>query len=356
MKLLRIFFIAPVFLSFVFKLQAQPETLPSEEARKAYENASEYLNRGDYSNAVMMYTQAIRLAPDNVMLRRDLAYAYFLSGNKDKAKEVIDPVVNSDFADEQTYQVASAIENSLGNSNKAEKIINTGLKRFPQSGILYNAKGNLAVGDGKNGNKNAIAAWQQGISADPSYYANYYNAAKYYYATNDPVWAAIYAEIYVNLDPNSAKTSEMKKVMMDAYRMLFSTSDDELPGFKAKEKSSAQSGSLSSFAKAYKDVMIKNGATISSGLGVENLIMLRTRFILDWNKLYTDRYFSTLFAYQDKLLRSGNFDCYNQWLFGATDDSQEFGIWVKNNADAYSRYEQWKQNNPLMPSVSDPKP
>jgi tetratricopeptide (TPR) repeat protein len=172
---------------------AQYVTLPTE-ARQVYESANTALSNGDFSNAIMLYAQAIRIAPDNVMLRRDLAYTYFLSGNKQKAQEIIEPVVNSDVADEQTFQVASAIESALGNNNKAAKYINAGLKKFPQSGILYNAKGNLALSD-KKGGKTAIDAWQEGISADPGYHGNYYNAAKYYLANGNPVWAALFAQI-----------------------------------------------------------------------------------------------------------------------------------------------------------------
>jgi len=335
---------------------AQYTSLP-EEARQTYQSASEALSNGEFANAIMLYAQAIRIAPDNVMLRRDLAYTYFLSGNKQKALEIIEPVVNSDMADEQTYQVASAIEAALGNSNKASRLINTGLKKFPQSGILYNAKGNLAMNE-KKGGKNAIDAWQEGISADPAYHGNYYSAAKYYQANGMPVWAALYAEIYVNLDLHSPKSIEMKKLITDAYQQLFAPENiGGLPEFNNNSgKQPATSSSQRSFSGAYKATMLHNSIVISGGLMTERLIMLRTRFILDWNRNYTDQYFFTLFSYHDKLLRTGNFDAYNQWLFGAADNSQQFGIWIKANQETYARFEQWQKDNPYMPAVSDPKP
>jgi len=349
--------IAAIILSCGISIaSAQYASLPAE-ARQTYQSASNALSNGDYANAIMLYAQAIRMAPDNVMLRRDLAYTYFLSGNKQKAQEIIDPVVNSDVADEQTYQVASAIEAALGNSNKALRLINTGLKKFPQSGILYNAKGNLALSD-KKGGKSAIDAWQEGISADPAYHGNYYSAAKYYQANGMPVWAALYAEIYVNLDLHSPKSIEMKKLITDAYQHLFAPDNiGGLPEFNSKKQTTATNSSgQQSFTGAYKTTMLHNSTVISEGLMTERLIMLRTRFILDWNRNYTDQYFFTLFSYHDKLLRTGNFDAYNQWLFGATDNSQQFGIWIKTNQETYARFEQWQKDNPYMPAVSDPKP
>ena len=64
-----------------------------------------------------------------------------------KAKEIIEPVASSEAADEQTYQVASAIENSLGNTGKAKRLLNEGISKFSNSGLLYNSKGNLLNAD-----------------------------------------------------------------------------------------------------------------------------------------------------------------------------------------------------------------
>jgi len=323
------------------------------ELKQMYESASGYLSRGDYDNAIMMYAQAIRLDPNNVMLRRDLAYTYFLSGKKEKAKEIIDPVVASEVADEQTYQVASAIEASLDNRNKAKKILNEGIKKFPNSGLLYNSRGNLLNAEEK-GRKDAFASWIEGIKAEPSFPLNYYNAARASNQNNDPVWALMLGEIYVNLDEGSPKAAEIKSIMLEAYRKLFSPSDNEqLPGFKGNSNNKI---TANGFPGIFKDIMSQNAAAISDGITTENLTMLRTRFILQWFRNYSINYSCTLFAYHDKLLRNGHFDAYNQWLFGAAGNSQEFAAWVKMNSKAYNDFEQWKKRNPYQPSISDPLP
>src|SRR5690554_3170004 len=86
----------------------------SVESLKLQENGHRSLRQGDYENAIILFSQAVRLDPSEVSLRRDLAYAYYLSGELKKAKEVINPVLNSDFADEQTFQIAAVIENTSG--------------------------------------------------------------------------------------------------------------------------------------------------------------------------------------------------------------------------------------------------
>jgi hypothetical protein len=346
----------PIFFITLFALNgiqgyAQEDFNP--DVKRMQESARSYLSRGDYANAIMMYSQAVRQSPTDVSLRRDLAYTYFLSGDAKKAKEIIDPVVSSSAADEQTYQVASAVENALGNTGKAKRLLNEGISKYANSGLLYNSKGNLMNSD--KSTKDALAAYNMGIRVEPSYHMNYYNAAKIYFQEDEPVWALIYGEIYVNLEQNTARTTETKKMMIDAYRKLFSPGKDEkLPDFKSQQAKAE--GNKKNFEAIYKSLMSQSATAISEGLSTENLIMLRTRFMLAWSHNYSINFPFTLFSYQDKMLHDGVYDAYNQWLFGAVDNSQEFSLWVKNNSKSYSDFENWRKRNLLQPTVYDPKP
>lgn len=324
----------------------------TDEVKRMQQSAQDYLNRADYPNAVMMYSQAIRLAPSDVSLRRDLAYAYYLSGDAKKAKEIIDPVVSSNVADELTYQVASGVEMALSNPGKARRILNDGLVKYPYSGVLYNSKGNLMNKD--KSTKDALDAYLMGIKVEPGYPMNYYNAAKIYSQNNNAIWALIYSEIYVNLDPTSKRTTEVKKQMIDAYRILFTPNNNEaLPSFNAKATTDKE---LKSFDDVFKKTMNSCAPAIADGLNTENLIMLRTRFMLAWYKDFSINYPMTLFTYQNKMLHDGVYDAYNQWLFGAVDNSSEFSLWVKVNSKEYGNYENWRKRNPLQPASYDPVP
>lgn len=349
--MLKLFSRLPLLFLCLIPLVSRAQQDYNPELKRMEESARSFLNRGDHANAIMMYNQAIRLAPGDVPLRRDLAYAYFLSGNAQKAKEVIDPVLSSGQADEQTYQVAGAVENVLGNTAKARRILNQGLSRFPNSGILYNSRGNILNAAQKS--KDALKSWNKGIEVEPGLAINYYHAAKYYHVNDQAVWALIYGEIFVNLEPGSARSSEIKKLIIDAYRKLFSPGKEErLPSFNKSAGTTRQEG----FEALFTSTMLHNATAISDGLQLESLIMLRTRFILDWNRKGVHQYPFTLFTYHDKLLREGHFDAYNQWLFGAVDNSQAFSLWIKTNNKAYSAFETWFKRNPLQPAAYDPKP
>lgn len=345
-------YIAGITFITAFSYVAKAQDNGNAEVQRMQNSAQDYLNRGDYPNAIMMYSQAIRMAPSDVSLRRDLAYAYYLSGDAKKAKEIIDPVVNSEVADELTYQVASAVENALGNPGKGKRILNDGLSRFPNSGVLYNSKGNLLMTD--KSTKDALEAYLNGIKVEPNYPMNYYNAAKIYNQNNVPAWSLIYSEIYLNLDPTSKRTIEIKKMMVDAYRQLFTPGkDDVLPSFNSKNNNEAE---VKSFDDVFKKAIMEGTSAISDGLNTENLIMLRTRFMMSWYKDYSINYPFTLFTYENKMLHDGVYDAYNQWLFGAIDNSAEFSTWVKVNSKTYSDFENWRKKNLLQPASYDPQP
>ncbi len=66
--------------------------------------------------------------------------------------------------------------------------------------------------------KEAVKQWEKGIEVDPNHSGNYYNAAKYYYFTQDKVWSIVYGEIFVNLESYSKRTPEIKTILLNSYK------------------------------------------------------------------------------------------------------------------------------------------
>ena len=340
-----------LFLTLGFTMNSMAQNNLSMEVQTMQDQAKRALNQGDYANSIMLLNQAIQLVPNNVSLRRDLAYTYYLSGKPKEAKRIIDPVLDSEFADELTYQLAAAVEGALDNHGKSKRILKNGIRKFPHSGLLYNSQGNLL--SRKKSTKSALASYQMGIEAEPSYALNYYSAASQYLAQGNAVWAVLYAEIALNLDANSPRVPAMKKLLFDAYKQLFITdSKDKLPQFN----SSTSTRSNENFSTTYRNLMLQNGTVISSEFTVETLTMLRTRFLLNWQSNYASQFPFTLFTFQQKVLQSGYFDAYNQWLLGSYISSTDFIYWVQKHSKLYQDFESWKNKNPLQPASFDPKP
>lgn len=333
-----------------FSAQGQQSLTP--EVQKMQQNAQRYLQQRDFANSIMLLNQAIRQAPDNVSLRRDLAYTYYVSGKAEKAKEIIEPVVHSEFADEQTFQVAAAIENVLGKYGRAKRVLKKGISKYPHSGLLYNSLGNLY--STSKSDKSALKAWKEGIAADPGFGQNYYGAARMFHANGNYVWALIYGEIYLNLDNDPGRGNQIKKMMIEAYQALLTNGNDtKLPAFRSDEKNNHAG---MTFEQCFQKVLLNNASVVRSGLNTETLIMLRTRFLMEWEWRYARRFPFTLFSWQNKMIHSGYFDAYNQWLFGAINNSQAFQLWVKKYTKNYGNFETWKRQNPLQPASYDPQP
>jgi hypothetical protein len=102
------------------------------------------------------------------------------------------------------------------------KIISERLKEYPNSGVLYNEYGEMLW---TKQDYSAIKQWEKGIEVDPNYSGNYYNAAKHYYMTMDKVWSIIYGEMFLNLESYTRRTAEIKNVLLDSYKKLFTGTD-----------------------------------------------------------------------------------------------------------------------------------
>lgn len=320
---------------------------PSPEVEQMYQQARNYLTSGNIRQAVVTYQQAIQLAPDVMVLRRDLAQAYQLSGNYQDAYKQLEPVIKSGAADEQCFQIAAASLVAQGEAKKSKSILSKGIERFPHSGLLYHELGKQY--DDVNDEENALKAWLDGIEAEPGYHVNYYEAGRTYMISNKPVWAIIYGEMFINMEQQTPRANETRKMLLAAYKKLYYTPvTGELLGFGQNKKEI-----VGSFEAAVKATYMKLAPVVSDGITTENLIMLRTRFLMEWQTAYAAQYPFTLFKFQDDLLRNGNFDVYNQWMFGRAENQQQYDAWNKFHEGEVKAFTAWVGQHRLMPVAGD---
>jgi len=287
------------------------------------ETARTFMRSGDFDNAILVLNNALKQDAKNGDLKKDLVLAYTYKRDFAKALEVVKPMLEEDDADEQIYQVAGNVYRALALYKDGEKMFKKALKKFPDSGPLYNEYGEMLW---DNQNYSAIAQWEKGIEVSPSYAGNYYNAASYYYFTKDKIWALIYGEIFVNMEWLTERSTEVKKMLLDTYKQKLFTDVDR----KNKKQSD--------FEKAVAETYNKQSSLTAKGITIESLNMIRTRFILDWYANYASRFPFRLFDYQQQLIREGMFDAYNQWLFGPVDNLASFDQWTKTHSEAYAKF------------------
>jgi tetratricopeptide (TPR) repeat protein len=290
-----------------------------------------FMLQGDYANAVLVLNRGAILYPENIEIIKDLAMSYYLEKDFNNALKIINPLTNRPDADDETFQIAGNIYQELRMFKDCEKLYKRGIKEFPTSGPLYNELGELLWNEKDD---NSVVEWEAGIKADPSYPNNYYNACRWHYYSGDNVWAILYGEIYINMDPVGSTTPEIKTDVLDAYKKLFSTADI------IKNNNREQNP----FVAAYLSVMSKQVGLAAMGVTPESLTMIRTRFLLDWYKQYSSKYPYRLFDWQHQLTQQGMFDAYNQWMFATVQNLPAYQTWVNAHYDEYSAFSNFQKD------------
>ncbi len=290
------------------------------------------MRQGDYANAILVLNRALESDSDNAEMRKDLALAYYLQRDYPKALDAIKPLVESrGSGDAQSFQILGMIHEGTDNRKDAERAYRQGLRRFPESGALFSELGELLWSNGLF--PEALSQWLKGIQRDQSYPGNYFHAAKYYYLSRDKVWGLIYGEIFINLESYSRRTPEVKTMLYEGYKKLFAETD-----------LTREQDNKNEFVKAFLEVMKENAHVISKGVTPEALTVLRTRFLLRWNEKYAARFPFRLFDYHKQLAKTGMFDAYNQWIFGAANNLTTFQQWTVTHPEEYNKFTSFQKN------------
>ncbi|MFT3909170.1 MAG: hypothetical protein QM737_07050 [Ferruginibacter sp.] len=291
------------------------------DINQLHETAKTFMRQGDYPNAILVLNRGIQQDPKNMALAKDLAFSYYYNKDSKKALEIIKPLLDRDEVDDQCYQIAGNIYKDLVMLKECEKLYKKGIKKFPGNGALYSDYGELLWAQK---NYEAIKQWEKGIELDPSYPRNYYNAARYYYLTTDKIWSILYGEIFINMEPLGRNTPELKDILLESYKKLFTDVNLE-----QNDKNKTD------FEKAFLQSMNKQFAVASQGINTETLTMIRTRFILDWITNNQSKFPYKLFEYQQQLMQEGLFDAYDQWIFGSSENLPAFQNWTNTHKEEY---------------------
>jgi len=320
-------------------------TWPTPEVESLYKQAREYHSQGNLRQAIVRYQQAIQIAPDVVLLHRELAHAYYLAQGYDDAIATLEPIIQQKQADAETYKIMAQCLVAVNQTKKAKKLLSDAIVAMPESGPLYHQMGLMYEND--NEMVYALETWLDGIEKDPAYHLNYHEAARAYMESDKPVWAIIYGEIFINLEQQTKRAYDTRALLLEAYKQLFtSLATGNVPKYG---KVAAKTGA-SGFEEEVYNTYIRLSPVVSDGYTTENLVMLRTRFIMDWTLQNASKYPFALFARHDDMIRNGLFDTYNQWLFGRVENKQQYDAWTKFHPDAIKNLEIWLSRNPFRPA------
>jgi len=322
------------FLFFIFFAASLSIAFSQEtNAKTLYATAKDFMRQGDYENATLVLSNALKQEPTNIDMLKDMAFLSYLKRDFAKAIEIGKGLIERNDVDEQSFQILGMAYKSIAETKECDKLYKKGLKKFPNSGVLYNEYGELLATQ-KNMSA-AIEQWEKGIETSPSFSSNYFNAANYYAEKDNFFQEIIYGEIFLNLESYSTRSADMKGLLLEGYKKLY-TND-----YLNKLLNDKTTGP---FAKAFFETILKSNALASEGISAESLTAIRARFILDWygNK-NNEKFPFHLFDRQQYLLREGMFEAYNEWIFGTAANPSAYQLWITANdakASAFKKFQQ----------------
>lgn len=321
----KLFFLACMVTLGVFTASAQ------DDLKTLQQTARTFMMEGDFDNAILVLNRALQQDKNNLDLQKDLIQCFYFKRDFEKAVDGVKAIIDRSDADVMTFQIAGNVYKALEQAKEADKAYRQGLKKFPKSGPLYSEYGELLW---ERNDYGAINQWEKGIEVDPGFGGNYYNAALFYFYTKDKVWSIVYGEIFVNMESLTERGAAMKDLLLKGYKEKLFADPDLLKGVENNK---------SAFAKAFLECMNKQSSLAAKGITTESLMMIRTRFILEWFDKYAARFPYKLFDYQQQLLREGMFEAYNQWLFGTVENLAAYDTWTRVHTDEYNSFSSFQK-------------
>jgi tetratricopeptide (TPR) repeat protein len=331
MKLFRVVIIL-LFIVSAYNANAQQDD--DEQVRMT---AIQFCKKNDFSNALIVLNSGLKKNPTSLVLAKELAFTFYLSGSFEQAAINILPLVERIDADIQTFQIAGNIFNALEDWKQSEKMYRKGLSKYPMSGQLHSEYGQLLWQLEKP--SKAIEQWEQGIIDDPSHSGNYYHASKFYFAAADKVRAIIYGEIFINLESFSKRTDEIKYQLYESYKRIFNPADVKVHYIKKTTQ----------FEAYVLQGILDCQYLASNGINTSSLHEIRLGFMKKWFTSSVEKFPFSLFDRMKYLINNEMFESYNQWLFGMISNEAVFESWIRNNQEAYKNFLKFQENNLYRP-------
>ncbi len=310
------------------------------------------MDNGQIDESIKLLEEAQKLDPSKFDYPYEIAYANYLKEDYKKTIKILENNKNHKDVTDRLFQLLGNSYDVIGNSVKAIEIYDEGLKKFPNSGVLYLEKGNVYWV--KKEYSKAITFYEKGIEVDPKFPSNYYRAAKIYCNSTEEVWGMIYGEIFMNLERNSNRTSEISKLLYDTYKTEIKIVNDTSMVVSFCKQMAINIDAINDpnkfklpFCMIYEPILLM-AVTPEKSIDINSLDKIRGRFIDTYFKNDNDKkYPNILFNYQKKLKDENHLEAYNHWIL-MKGDEKAFNQWISDNNEKWERFVKWFNNNALQ--------
>ncbi|MEN9523126.1 MAG: hypothetical protein RL065_1503 [Bacteroidota bacterium] len=320
---------------------------PQNEKQLAKSKAIEAVKQLDllqYDKAIKLLQDALKLDPQNEKIVYQLGLTFYQKKDYNTAVTVFVKLLKMPNVTDNYYRTYVNILNDANRTKEAYIVLESGLKKFPRSSVLFLELGNY-LGTQKKYNE-AITAYEKGIDVDPMYPSNYYYASKLYCYSNEEVWGMIYGEIFMNLEKNSKRTFEISKLLYNTYLSEIKFTSDSTTAVSFTRNSNSKNLEQSGL-NIYEPTLMQSMIGTKS-ININTLSKIRTRFVeIYFENSYQKRFYNVLFDFQKEIKDAGHSDAYSHWILNKGNET-DFSIWQLKNKEKWEKFIEWFKTHNLV--------
>ncbi len=344
-----------------FAKPAKSDEIPlSPEDSVLLDKAVRLVDKGQAVTALMDFETLANRYPKNFLVQYERMYCLYQLERYEDVIKYSKSVLNNKGVRDIAYQMVGNAYDCVGKPDKAVKTYEEGLKRFPDSGLLYLELGNIYFV--KQEFDKALENYNQGIVVMPDFASNYYRAANLYLAsTNLLVWGLVYGETAILLAPDKTERhNELARKMLAGLKDNIHFNFDEENGMKVTLVPSRNVTVDKESRKSYLAFPgIYEGAI---SLPLKRMYDEKTPFtgsvqqLMDIRKGLVETYYSVtdnlygnsmyLLEYQKQVIDAGHWAAYNYFIFGSC-YPDEYAHWCDTHVNEIKAFAKWYGNTPF---------
>lgn len=336
-------------------MQASAQT-NADKAKEKVDAAIKLMDNGQLAESIPLLDEALKLDPDNNNIRYEKCYALYMMKDYKAARNLLKKLTDDKNLGPNVYQLLGNTYDDSGDPKQAIKTYDEGIKAFPEAGNLYLERGVMEM-KVKDYNK-ALNFFEKGIEVAPMFPSNYYRATILFcLATDEKVWGMMYGEIFMNLEPNTARTVEISKLLFDTYKSQITFSGDTgiavsfsknkvvnvvvNPDAGPEALLKALTGAKKPFGTSIYEPTLAVALAGEHSVDLASLNHTRERFLQVYEQLGNQQKTPVvLFDFQRELKAAGHLEAYNYWLL-KEGDKVAFNHWELANNDKWQRFADW---------------
>lgn len=337
-----------LLLIALLPLNAQTEA-DKEKALELGRKAIELMDNGKYNESLLLLAEAEALDPESPIYPYEACYAYYLAKDYKSALKLGKKTIKSGRVTPQLYSMMGNINDDMGQPKKAIKYYEQGIERYPESPIYYVELGILKS---RQGELDAAAAyWEKGIEVAPTYPSNYFHLASLFARTDQHIWTVLYAEMFLNLEPATARSEAVAQHLYDGFQNAIQLEGDTAKVSFLKEMTISMND-LTSFKLPAPMVFgtdMLAGTTAVTGatdLNCTSLHKIRKEFLHFWySNEHNEEYLNPVVERMKAIADAGHLEAYDHFLF-RTGDPVGWEFWANEHKAEFDAFVEWFNANP----------